>query len=311
MNCQRVQDSFIDYQDGTLPDADASALRTHLASCPTCQREWSALQEMFRKLDTLPAVEEPSPRLREQFYAMLETHQRDADSVSPFALARGRIDRFFASLLPSAPTLQFAGALAVLAIGVFAGARYFQAPAVVPPATQTASVDPERIAKLEKLLADQQAEMKDMGSLVTAALTQQKSTSERLQDVLATMELKAPDRQKLTDLIGVLALDPSVNVRLSTIDALRAHADQEVVRQGLLASLSRETAPLVQVAMIDLLASVRETGAVPLFERFSRDEAADKNVREAARRGLAVLRSPPSPTDPLKNNNPSSNPSVS
>lgn len=309
MNCQRVQDSFIDYQDGTLPDADASALRTHLASCPTCQREWSALQEMFRKLDTLPAVEEPSPRLREQFYAMLETHQRDVDSVSPFALARGRIDRFFASLLPSAPSLQFAGALAVLAIGVFAGARYFQAPAVVPPPAQNATVDPQRVAKLEKQVADQQAEMKDMGSLVAASLLQQKSTSERLKNVLEMTDLKNLDRQKLTDLVGTLALDPSVAVRLQAVEALTAHADQEVVRQGLLANLSRETAPIVQVAMIELLASVRETGAVPLFERFSRDETADKNVREAARRGLALLRSP-SPTDPLKNNHPSVNPPV-
>ena len=310
MNCSRVQDSFIDYQDGTLPAGDATTLRAHLASCPTCQREWSALQEMFRKLDTLPAVEEPSPRLREQFYAMLETHQRDADSVSPFALARGSIDRFFAALLPSAPSLQFAGALAVLALGLFAGARYFQPPAPASAPTSTAAADAERLAKLEQELLDQKAEMKDMGSLVFAALLQQKSTSERLSTVLATMDLKSPDRRVLTDLIGALALDPSVNVRLSVVEALSAHADQDVVRQGLLAALSRESAPLVQVAMIDLLASVRETGAVPVFERLSRDETADKDVRESARRGLAVLRSP-SPTDPLKNNNPSAQPSVS
>ena len=63
MNCTRVQDSFIDYQDGSLPADEAAQLRTHLASCPACQREWSALQEITRKLDALPA-EEPSPRLR-------------------------------------------------------------------------------------------------------------------------------------------------------------------------------------------------------------------------------------------------------
>jgi hypothetical protein len=308
MNCSRVQDSFIDYQDGTLPAADATALRTHLASCPTCQREWSALQEITRKLDALPATEEPSPRLREQFYAMLETHQRNADSVSPFALARGSIDRFFAALLPSAPSLQFAGALAVLALGLFAGARYLQptAPAVVPV---TSPADAQRLARLERELADQKSQVKDMGSLVAASLSQQKSTSERLQNVLATMDLKTPDRQKLTDLVGTLALDPSINVRLSAVEALTAHANQEVVRQGLLAALSRETAPLVQVAMIDLLASVHETDAAPLFERLSRDETADKDVRESARRGLALLRSP-SPTDTLKNKQ-TSNPVLS
>lgn len=292
MNCSRVQESFIDYQDGTLPAPDAATLRAHLASCPTCQREWSALQELTRKLDALPATEEPSPRLREQFYAMLETHQRDADSVSPFALARGTLDRFFAALLPTQPALQFAFSLALLAGGLFAGARYFQPPAPVV----------DESAKQE--IAALKSQMQDMGSLVAAALSQQKSTSERLSTVLATMDLKSPDRRVLTDLVGALALDPSVNVRLSAIEALTAHADQEVVRNGLLAALSRETAPIVQVAMIELLASVRESDAAPLFERLSRDETADKDVRESARRGLALLRTP-SPTDTLKNNNPS------
>ena len=71
MNCQRVQDSFIDYQDGSLPADEAAELRSHLASCPVCQREWSALQEITRKVDALSDAPEPSPRLREQFYAML------------------------------------------------------------------------------------------------------------------------------------------------------------------------------------------------------------------------------------------------
>jgi hypothetical protein len=298
MNCQRVQDNFIDYQDGTLPADESAALRAHLSGCPTCQREWSALQEITRKLDAFPATEEPSPRLREQFYAMLETHQRDADSVSPFALAKSRIDRFFAALLPSTPALQFAGALAALAVGVFMGARYLRQPAAAP--VQVAVVD----EAAQKKISDLEAQVKDMGSLVAASLLQQKSTSERLSTVLATMDLKSPDRRVLTDLVGALALDPSVNVRLSAVEALAAHADQAVVRQGLLANLSRESSPLVQVAMIELLTSVREADAAPLFERLSRDESADKNVRESARRGLAVLRSP-SPTDTLKNNNPS------
>lgn len=312
MNCQRVQDSFIDYQDGTLPPDESAALRAHLASCPTCQREWSALQEMTRRLDALPAAEEPSPRLREQFYAMLETHQRDADTVSPFALARSRLDRFFAALLPSAPSLQFAGTLAALALGLFAGSRFLQPPTAAPAplATLSASTaDTERLAKLEKELAEQKARVNDMGSLVAASLLQQKSTSERLQTVLATMDLKSPDRRVLTDLVGALALDPSVNVRLSAVEALAAHADQAVVRQGLLAALPRESAPLVQVALIELLAAVGERNAAPLFERLSRDESADKNVRESARRGLALLRTP-SPADTLKNNHPS-NPAVS
>src|SRR3954462_5750979 len=148
MNCQRVQDDFIDYQDGSLPADESAQLRAHLASCPTCQREWAALQEMTTKLDALPEAE-PSARLRDNFYAMLETHQREADAPSPFALARSRIDRFFAALLPEQPALQFAFALALLVCGLFAGEHYLAKPTA--PAVDVAAQ--QKIKELETRLA--------------------------------------------------------------------------------------------------------------------------------------------------------------
>lgn len=287
MNCTRVQDSFIDYQDGSLPADESAQLRAHLAGCPACQREWAALQEMTRRLDALPAVE-PGPRLRENFYAMLETHQRAADAPSPFALARGRLDRFFAALLPREPALQFAFALALLLGGLFAGRHY-----LVPPAAPA-----DDSAKLE--LAALKARVNSMGQLVTWSLLQQQSTGDRLQTVLAKMDLKTPDRKVLTDLVGALAFDPSINVRLSAVEALAQHADDSLVRAGVLSVLPRERAPLVQVAMIELLAGARDRAAAPVLEKLSRDETTDRNVRDAARRALAVLRLPAPPTADLK-----------
>lgn len=285
MNCQRVQDSFLDYQDGSLPADQAAQLRTHLGSCPNCQREWAALQEITRKLDSLPAPV-PSSRLREQFYAMLETHERAAShSGNPFALARSRIDRFFEALLPHRPSLQFAFSLALLAGGVLVGARLLQP----EPVTVAVPVADES-AKQE--IADLRKRIDTMDQLVVASLLQQKSTSDRLQAVLATMDVANPDRKVLADLVGALALDPSVNVRLSALEALAPHTGQEIVRNGLLNALPRETAPLIQVGMIELLAAAGERNATPILDRISRDEAANKDVREAARRALAVLRAP-------------------
>ena len=290
MNCSRVQASFIDYQDGSLPADESASLRAHLTNCPTCQREWAALQEMTRKLDALPAAE-PGPRLRENFYAMLETHQREADAPSPFALARGRIDRFFATLLPSQPALQFAFALALLFGGLLAG-RHYLAP--------KADLSSEALAKEE--LAALKAQVNSMGQLVTYSLLQQQSTSDRLQTVLTKMDLKSPDRKVLTDLVGALAFDPSINVRLSAVEALAQHADDSLVRAGVLSALPRERAPLVQVAMIELLADARDPAAQPVFEKLSRDEATDRNVRDAARRALAILRLPAQPAATLPQN---------
>jgi Putative zinc-finger len=285
MNCQRVQDCFIDYQDGSLPADEAAQLRAHLTNCPTCQREWSALQEMTRKLDALPVEEEPSSRLREQFYAMLDTHQREADAPSPFALARGQLDRFFAALLPARPALQFAFALALLLGGLLAGQHFFAKAAIPAPADDTAKVE----------LAALRAQVNSMGQLVTYSLLQQQSTSDRLKTVLATMDLKTPDRKVLTELVGSLAFDPSVNVRLSVVEALAPHASDSLVRAGVLSALPRESAPLVQVAMIELLASAHDPAARPVLEKLSRDDTSDLNVREAARRALAALRLPAQP----------------
>ena len=122
-----------------------------------------------------------------------------------------------------------------------------------------------------------------MGQLVTYSLLQQQSTSDRMRTVLATMDLKSPDRKVLTDLVGSLAFDPSINVRLSAVEALAQHSDDSLVRAGVLSALPRETAPLVQVAMIELLATAHDQTAVPVFEKISRDDALDRNVREAAR----------------------------
>lgn len=284
MNCQRIQEHFLDYQAGTLDAAQSAEVRAHLATCLTCQKEWSALQEITTKLDHLPS-EEPGPRLREQFYEMLESHIREADAPSPFALARSRIDRFFAALLPAQPAMQFAFALALLAGGLYAGLRFSPRPA----APETVTVVDQ---SAQRELAALKSQMDSMGKLVTYSLLQQQSTSERMRNVLATMDLKQPDRQVLTDLVGALAFDPSVNVRLTAVGALAQHADNELVRAGVLSALPRESAPLVQVAMIELLATAGAQDAAPVFDRLSRDENLDRAVRDAARRALAHLRSP-------------------
>jgi hypothetical protein len=73
-----------------------------------------------------------------------------------------------------------------------------------------------------------------------------------------------------------------------------------------LSALSHESAPLVQVAMIELLAPWRDQSARPVLEKLSRDEVLDRNVRETARRALAVLGLPAdlrnSPAATLKKN---------
>lgn len=278
MNCQRIQESFIDYQSGTLPAAESAQVREHLKSCLTCQREWAGLQATLIQLDRLPAAE-PSPRLRANFYMMLEEHRRAADEPGPFALMRSGVDRFFAALLPARPALQFAFSLALLCAGLVFGARYLHQAAPAP------AIDPV----MAKEITDLRAKVDSMDQVLSYSLLQQRSTTDRLKGVLATLDLKAPDQKALNDLIGALAFDPSTNVRLAAIDALYPYADRAIVRGSIPALLDREQSPLVQVAMINFVAASGDRAATPTLQKLARNEALDKAVREAAQSALAQL----------------------
>lgn len=279
MNCQRIQESFLDYQDDRLSPAAAAEVREHLKTCLTCQREWAALQEISLKLDRLPPVA-PSPRLREQFYAMLETHRREeAGTRSPFVLMRSGLDRFFSALVPARPVFQFALACAMLLLGLLVGTRYLH-PAAPAPAT-----DPALVRELAAL----REKVDSMGQMVSYSLLQQQPAGERVRAVLATLDLKKTDQRVVSGLLNTLAFDPSVNVRLSALEALYPHANLPEVRSAVAASLPRETSPLVQVTMIDFLAGSRDPAALATLETVSQTSTYDQAVREAARRALAML----------------------
>jgi hypothetical protein len=268
MNCTQAQERFADLLDARAADAGGTAeVRAHLASCPDCQREYSALAQTLSALDALPAAK-PGPALRKNFYALLEEEKNSAASISAAVVRRRHAARV--SLWRWILTPVAAGALAVAAF--VAGTRY------APPAGLDAATQRE-IADLHRQVAQ----------LANDTLSYQRSTSERLQGVLATLDQKNPNQKIISDLVAALALDPSTNVRLSALDALYPHANQPAVRSGVLASLPREQNALVQVAMIDFLVAARDRDAAPELERMTRNPALDLAVRDAAKRGLAQL----------------------
>ena len=273
MNCTQAQERFADLLDARVVDADTAEVRAHLASCLDCQREYSALAQTLTALDALPGAK-PGPALRKSFSALLEEEKNSAASISAAAEHQRRAHRVLLWRWILAPA-----AAAGLAIAAFTAGMRFAPPAAAP------GLDPAT----KRELADLRRQVDSVNQLVSYSLLQQRSTSERLQSVLATLDKKNPDQKVISDLIGLLALDPSTNVRLSALDALYPHADQQAVRSSVLATLPREQNPLVQVAMIDFLVAARDHEATPELERMARSETVDRAVRDAAKRGLAQL----------------------
>jgi hypothetical protein len=283
MNCTQAQDRFAELLDSRLTESDTAAVRAHLSSCPDCQREYSSLAQTLAAVDQLPAAK-PSARLRANFYGLLEEEKNSAASIRDAVQRRQRASRISMWRWILSPI----AAIAIALIGFQFGARYGASAPTPAAATPLAATSPED-AEMKRELAELRAKVDSVGQLVGYSLLQQRTTSERLQTVLATLDDKNPNQKILANLIGALALDPSVNVRLSALDALFPHAEQQLVRSGVLASLPREQNPLVQVAMIDFLVAARDSDATPELEKIARDMTINREVRDAAKRGLAQL----------------------
>ena len=279
MNCQTARDIFPALLDGRTAATEHAEARTHLAGCPDCQREFAAFRQTLAALDTLPTPA-PSPQLRKNFYAMLETEKKVAASLlaaaeNPLSAPPARATRWRWLLSPILGS-------ALLLVGFVLGTRFDPSPSSAPLGADDAT---------KRELADLRQQVNKMGQLVGFSLLQQQQgpANERLRSVLASAHTAQPGDKVLDDLISALAFDPNANIRLRALEALYAHADNAVVRSGVVAALPREQNPLVQLEMIDFVASARDREATPVLEKMSENEAIDQSVREAARRALAQL----------------------
>ena len=282
MNCTSARDLFPELLDRRAAGSTHPEARAHLATCLECQRDFSALNQTLTVLDTMPTPA-PTPRLRRNFYAMLEEEKHSAASVRTASTHVHRTRRFALATWILSP---LAGC-ALLALGFIAG-TWTTAPASV---NTSGDATQRELASMREQITQQNAQLGKMTQLVGYQLLQhqQGPTNDRLREVLASANTAQPDDKVLDNLISALAFDPSSNVRLRALEALYAHADRPVVRSGVLASLPREQNPLVQIELIDFVAAARNREAAPVLEKMAKNTAIDRSVRDAARRALAQL----------------------
>jgi hypothetical protein len=296
MQCEQLKEQLADYWAGALSQAERHAVESHVASCEPCRREAAELGETWRALGTIPD-EEPSPALESRFHAMLDAW-RDGERA---AAAAGMTAVTAANVLPMKPVsrrafpfpqagvsqegrgsfwrpaLQMAAALLILAGGIAAGRAW-----------PNAAHDQARSE-----VSELRGELRGMREMVAMTLLQQDSAIGRLQGVSWSHQLERPSDQVLATLLDTLRHDPNVNVRLASIDALRAFAAQDSVRTGLVDALGTKatTSPMVQIALIDALTDLRERRSVDALRTLADDQKQNEAVRQRARRGIQQLSS--------------------
>jgi HEAT repeat protein len=125
-----------------------------------------------------------------------------------------------------------------------------------------------------------------MRQLVALSLMQQQSASDRLRGVSWSYQVEPSDEEVMKQLVTTVNHDPNVNVRLAAVDALRpftrSPATHLMARNAVIEALPKQTTPIVQVALIDFLAELKERNAAPELRRLVSDPDIDSGVRKRA-----------------------------
>lgn len=270
MTCHEIKQLFPDYLIGDIDDRKRESVQVHLADCGDCRTELESLSEIWTKLGVIPE-ERPSDVLRGRFYGMLDAYKRELEKQP----REPHWQRAFAAWLerwwPRQPAYQLGITMLVLAAGITTGI-FIRGGAAAGRQSQALS-----------------REVRNLRLTMASSLLDHQSASERIKGINVSTGMSEPDSGLLAQLLETLDNDTSINVRLAAVDALFLFRDHPVVRAGLARSLSRQQSPLVQMAMIDLMVSIRENRAVEALRSLLENQDLNQEVKKRAEQGLADL----------------------
>jgi hypothetical protein len=278
MICERVKEQIPECLAGRLEKAEREKVIEHLETCAGCRNELAELGVVWRSLEALAIPAEPEPVMKNRFMEVMEAYQEGLlaaqehakRETAPVAVQKAG---GWAGFWPHRPVWQFALALALLVVGVFAG-RFAAAPR---------GENPE--------MAQLKGQVEGLRQLVALSMLQEQSPSQRLQGVTYSVQMAQPDAQVEQALLRAVTQDPNINVRLRAVEGLEEgkYAVKPEVRRALEDAIGAQESPLVQVALIELLLQLNDTNSAPALQKVARDANADETVRQHAAQALQKL----------------------
>jgi hypothetical protein len=277
MSCDWVRENIPECLAGTLDKPARAVVIEHIETCARCRAELGELGVVWRGLES-QTLTEPDPRMRTRFQGMLDVYQeayqaglKAAAQTVPALVPRK-------SWWPVSPVWRLAGAFALLVAGVLSG-RFLDR------VLDRGSRDNTEMSALR-------GQVEGLRQLVALSLLNEQSPSSRLQGVTYSVQMSRPDTQVVQALLRAVTHDPNISVRLSVVDALEKYSGDPEVRRALVDAIAVQDSPLVQVALIDLLAQIRDQEAAPVLRKLAADSQADDTTRQHATLALQRMAAP-------------------
>ncbi len=261
MNQEQLKEKWMDYMEGSLSKSDWESFRA--LATPAQIEELEALERMWLSMDELPAVPEPSFEMDRRFYNTLSEF-RNAEKQP----ARSSIMETLVELIS---WRRLALGLFIFVIGSSFG--YYISPT----------------SEYKQEISSLSSEMKDMKEMMMLTLLEKPAVQDRLRAVSLSSELPDADSRVIEALVQTLNTDENVNVRMVTVEALASFGRYPEVRQALVNAISKQSSPMVQIALAEAMVALNEKGAVEALKGLLEKNDLNDIVREKVQQSIEVL----------------------
>ena len=258
MEHKEFKESITDYITGNCSEHKEVAFQQYLKENPASRKE---VEEMKTFLNGFDEEVEASSAMDMKFYSMLNAEEQKENKVSLFEK--------LVTALQAKLVKQLVYTFAILTVGFFIG--------------NSMNLGGDEAIKT---LNFAQNETEDVRSQLVLALLQQPSANKRLQAVNEANKLNAVTETVIKAMFSTLNNDENVNVRLSAVDALANYVKIPLVREGLIASISKQKSPLVQIALADLMVVLQEKKAIKSFKKLIEKEDVNESAKEKMKESI-------------------------
>ncbi|WP_299290044.1 HEAT repeat domain-containing protein [uncultured Mucilaginibacter sp.] len=153
------------------------------------------------------------------------------------------------------------------------------------------AVDKDIVLRKQILLTKWKARSSNSNKLIVfAGLNNMDSPASRINAAASAFKLKNTGNDVVDALVEALNNDPSANVRLAALDGLARFYREAYVRKQLITSLKKQQDPVVQIALIELLTRMKESGILSELDKLINDDNTMKAVKDCAYSSVFRLR---------------------
>ncbi len=240
MKVEEFEDLIPDYILGKLSKSQDEAFSTYLEEHPEALDQWMALSK------DLQHTFEPSAKMDDTFYSFLNTEKNKQQDTKIVPLETKPQASLFKRILP------LIAASVILLFGFFIGRK--SQPQVLQPTYNVSEVETMK------------NETNAVRTELVMTLADESSASKRLQAVNEASKLNNATEKVILALFKMLNTDTNVNVRLAAVTSLSKYVDNPKVREGLILSITKQESPLVQIALAELMVTLKEQKSINSME---------------------------------------------